>query len=168
MVSLIFTENPNYFQEDFNVILVDWEGGANVWLWQYEGAASNTRVVGAYLAKILELLEKTGYPMENVHCVGHSLGAQTCGFAGKLLHTQMARITGVYCGVHTFRILTPVYSTVSEQPSSLTYFSYVFRLNLRIHPCISIEHSLAEKVELGHILLFGQVMVSKKYQSYVS
>ena len=79
------------------MILVDWAGGAQVPLFMYENAASNTRVVSAYLAKLMDMVaDRTGYDMSNVHCIGHSLGAQTCGFTGKRVRTSFGRISGEF------------------------------------------------------------------------
>jgi len=77
---------------DFNVILVDWELGADD---SYEISACNTRLVGAqiyFLITKLEKFKKTS--RKRVHLVGHSLGAHVCGFAGKKLK-GLARITGL-------------------------------------------------------------------------
>ena len=41
------------FQEDVNVIQIDWVKGANV---EYDHAASNTRVVGAQIAYLINML----------------------------------------------------------------------------------------------------------------
>ena len=61
----------------------------------YENAASNTRVVSAYLAKLMDLVaDRTGYDMSVVHCIGHSLGAQTSGFTGKIVRKPFGRISG--------------------------------------------------------------------------
>lgn len=77
---------------DYNVILVDWEGPA---LKMYMESAANTRLVGKIIAgRIL----KSGIDPNLVHIIGHSLGAQTAGFAGKELRAngkKIARITGL-------------------------------------------------------------------------
>jgi len=77
---------------DFNVILVDWELGADG---KYEISACNTRLVGAqisFLITKLEIFKKAS--RKRVHLIGHSLGAHVCGFAGKKL-PGLARITGL-------------------------------------------------------------------------
>ncbi|CAN7999115.1 unnamed protein product [Ixodes hexagonus] len=84
--------------ENATVILVDWSrgsGGKN-----YSVAAGNTRLVARVVAMLLErLVRAEAVRLENVHYIGHSLGAQTAGFLGEDLHTMMAskigRITGL-------------------------------------------------------------------------
>ena len=91
------------FQPDYQIITVGWEGGAKFsvpTLKKYENAVSNSRVVGALIAELMDSLSQTlSYPMSRVHCIGHSLGAHACGFAGKLLtgNMTMGRITGNLC-----------------------------------------------------------------------
>ena len=87
-------------QPEYQVITVGWEKGAKFLvpsLKRYENAVSNSRVVGALIAQLLNSIHHvTRYPMRKVHCIGHSLGAHACGFAGKRLTGNMTlgRITG--------------------------------------------------------------------------
>ena len=39
--------------EDVNVIMVDWVGGAKTGIWYYNQAASNVRVVGVEIKKLI-------------------------------------------------------------------------------------------------------------------
>ncbi len=83
----------------FNIIVVDWYEGSKQFLHYYH-AASNTRVVGAIVAKWLqETVEQHQYSLDNIHCIGHSLGAQVCSFVGKMF--PLARITGQWMGLFT-------------------------------------------------------------------
>lgn len=92
---MIDSERLSFDQGDYNVILVDWRKGAQVPLFMYENSASNIRVVSAYLAKLMDMVAaETGYDMSKTHCIGHSLGAQTCGFFGKRVSNTLGRITG--------------------------------------------------------------------------
>ena len=50
----------------------------------YHQAAANTRYTGAAIARVLQQIHKINTEAE-YHCIGHSLGAHTCGFAGKAL-----------------------------------------------------------------------------------
>lgn len=83
-------------QEDLNVIIVDWGHGAGI---PYAQATANTRVVGAYLAKLIEELSSVGPPLADFHIIGHSLGAHIAGYTGERLHT-IGQITGLFnpCG----------------------------------------------------------------------
>ncbi len=50
---------------------------------------------------------------------------------------------------------------------TLRHFCYVFQPSLS-DPGGSIEHILAKKLEPGHILILGQVITNRTYQSYVN
>ncbi|KAI4557808.1 hypothetical protein MJG53_018561 [Ovis ammon polii x Ovis aries] len=79
--------------EKVNCICVDWEHGA--WT-EYTQAVHNTRVVGAEIAFFVQgLSTELGYGPENVHLIGHSLGAQLAAEAGRRLGGQVGRITGL-------------------------------------------------------------------------
>ncbi|XP_031558817.1 uncharacterized protein LOC116295201 [Actinia tenebrosa] len=85
-------------KENMNIIVVNWEIGAS-FLTSYDIAAGNARLVGAQLAElIMELYNRFSYKSNNVHVVGHSLGAHVAGFAGTLLgmrSMRLRRITGL-------------------------------------------------------------------------
>ncbi|KAH7640541.1 pancreatic triacylglycerol lipase [Dermatophagoides farinae] len=74
-----------------NVIVVDWRGGSmNV---DYLQSSSNTRLVGAMIAKFIEKMNNV-YKTDNDHytIMGHSLGGQISGFTGKHLRNPKARL----------------------------------------------------------------------------
>ena len=89
------------------VLTVDWRKGAGVqprsWfgidldpIASYNRAAANTRYVGVAAARFIADLALTGEG--RVHCIGHSLGAHTCGFLANALEDggmRMWRITGL-------------------------------------------------------------------------
>ncbi|XP_015514393.1 pancreatic triacylglycerol lipase-like isoform X2 [Neodiprion virginianus] len=78
---------------DYNVIIVDWAGGS---LPLYTQATANTRLVGLEIAHLVTHLQTNyGLDLENVHLIGHSLGAHTAGYAGEKLAGQISRITGL-------------------------------------------------------------------------
>lgn len=80
------------FQEECNVICVDWESGAIIP--NYVRAAANTRLVGKQLAMLVRgLSENVGLRFQDVHLIGFSLGAHVAGFAGAELK-NISRITG--------------------------------------------------------------------------
>ena len=82
------------FQEDANVILVNWEKGADNPK-DYIKSATNTRVVGALIANVMKALHNTaGATYKSMHLVGHSLGAHTAGYAGA--RVKPGRITGIH------------------------------------------------------------------------
>ncbi|XP_021356285.1 inactive pancreatic lipase-related protein 1-like [Mizuhopecten yessoensis] len=65
---------------DFNVIVVDWQGGSKQ---AYGHAVGNTYLVGAEVAKTLTYLhDNRSLDYSRVHIIGHSLGAQIAGHIG--------------------------------------------------------------------------------------
>ncbi|XP_015586710.1 pancreatic lipase-related protein 2 [Cephus cinctus] len=84
-------------RDDANVLIVNWIGGAGP---PYTQAVANTRLVGAMTARLAAKLIETGeVQAHKIHCIGHSLGAHTCGYTGHTLKTSygytMGRITGL-------------------------------------------------------------------------
>ncbi|KAL1490866.1 hypothetical protein ABEB36_011551 [Hypothenemus hampei] len=63
--------------DNFNIILVDWEKAARM---PYEFSAESTKFVGNQLGIFIV---NSSAPPDNVHIIGHSLGAHVAGFAGK-------------------------------------------------------------------------------------
>ena len=81
-----------------NVVLVDWNEGAEGP--DYFQAAANCRVVGASAAYLVLTMEELGYDASRVHFIGHSLGAQISGYAGKMLDSRLGRISGtLFCDI---------------------------------------------------------------------
>ncbi|XP_014641321.1 PREDICTED: pancreatic lipase-related protein 2-like [Ceratotherium simum simum] len=79
--------------EEVNCISVDWRRGA--WT-EYTQAVHNIRLVGAEIAFFIqELSTQLGYDPEDVHLIGHSLGAHAAGEAGRRLGGRVGRITGL-------------------------------------------------------------------------
>lgn len=79
-------------REDINVVIVDWQGGADIV--NYNQAASNTRSTGAYTAQVVNnLVNNGGGANSRMWCIGHSLGAHVCGHTGG--STSLQRITGM-------------------------------------------------------------------------
>lgn len=92
----IFVNNETYFvlisnnilayldSGDYNVILVDWSPlSAGPW---YINAVRNSYFVGAVLARFLLLIDQPDlFPLDNIHVIGFSLGAEAAGFAGKAM-----------------------------------------------------------------------------------
>lgn len=79
---------------DRQIIQVDWSEPASK---GYPEAAQNTRGVGKIIARHII---KTKIPLSLIHIVGHSLGGQTAGFAGKEIQSltngnKVQRITAL-------------------------------------------------------------------------
>ena len=73
---------------DVNVIMVDWREGSH--MPDYLAASKNTKVTGRAIGNFVT---DANIDPSKVHCIGHSLGAQTCGFASKT--TRFPRVTGL-------------------------------------------------------------------------
>lgn len=66
-----------------NIIAVDWTGGSQS---AYPQSAANTRIVGLEIAHMIrKLMNTTNLNLEDVHLIGHSLGAQSASYAAKSL-----------------------------------------------------------------------------------
>ncbi|KAF8786114.1 inactive pancreatic lipase-related protein 1-like [Argiope bruennichi] len=75
-----------------NVFVVDWSDYNGM---PYEQAVANTRVIGAVIAKMVNFLTKqAGMSPQNVHLIGHSLGAHIAGYTGERVR-NLGRITGL-------------------------------------------------------------------------
>ena len=71
---------------------MDWEKGADDN--SYSQSAANTRVVGAMTGELIKALHNTEQaPYNSMHLIGHSLGAQSVGYAGERV-SGIGRITG--------------------------------------------------------------------------
>ncbi|CAH1781994.1 unnamed protein product [Owenia fusiformis] len=79
---------------DYNVIVVEWtEGASHLY---YPQSAMNTRVIGACAGHMAStLVSSASASWSGMHCIGTSLGGQTCGFMGEATRAQMARATGL-------------------------------------------------------------------------
>ena len=75
---MIKMSNQLMIKGDFNVILVDWSGGAEIY--NYNQATANTRVVGDQIGELIKALPTS---KSKVQLIGHSLGAHTASFASK-------------------------------------------------------------------------------------
>lgn len=78
---------------DYNVVQVDW---GTIATQLYSTAADGTRGVGSIVAGVIISSEA---PFENIHIIGHSLGAQVAGFIGRTMKGSSGqlidRITGL-------------------------------------------------------------------------
>jgi len=81
-------------QIDVQVVQIEWGYGASgIW---YPQCASNAQVAGACAGHVATLFhERFGAPWESMSCVGHSLGAHTCGYMGKATQGQLGRVSGI-------------------------------------------------------------------------
>ncbi|CAD0194674.1 unnamed protein product [Chrysodeixis includens] len=79
--------------QDCNVIVVDWRGVASS---LYNTAAKAVPNVGQHIGNFLVwLINNAGGNWNNVHLVGHSLGAHAVGSAGRQAGGRPSRVTGL-------------------------------------------------------------------------
>ncbi|XP_067679044.1 pancreatic lipase-related protein 2-like [Haliotis asinina] len=78
---------------DFNVITVDWKKGAE--FPNYDQAVANTRLVATQIRVVVDMLLSRGLKLQDLHLLGHSLGAHTSGYAGFLMKGKVGRISGL-------------------------------------------------------------------------
>ncbi|RNA41178.1 inactive pancreatic lipase-related 1-like, partial [Brachionus plicatilis] len=88
--SLTALKNKLLIFDDVNVIMVNWKEGAKAP--DYYNAFTNVREVAQ---KIADFVQQGKIDLSKVHCIGHSLGAHVCGFAGKRIVGKIGRISGL-------------------------------------------------------------------------
>ena len=76
--------------------MVDWSSGADGGkFFNYAAATQNIRVVAKQLQLLLQQLQsEVGLQYDDVHIIGHSLGAHAAGYTGALLNGRIGRISG--------------------------------------------------------------------------
>jgi triacylglycerol esterase/lipase EstA (alpha/beta hydrolase family) len=74
-----------------NVITVDWSGGNQ---FPYGQAVANTVVVAAVIRQLLQAMLNAGARAEQMHLIGHSLGAHVSSYVGANL-PNLGRISGL-------------------------------------------------------------------------
>ncbi|XP_044733608.1 pancreatic lipase-related protein 2-like [Chrysoperla carnea] len=81
-------------REDVNVIIVDWSDLASNII--YPVAKTYTKNVGEYYAEMIDFLVDNGAKTDQMHLIGHSLGAHVSGVAGNSTKKgKVHRITGL-------------------------------------------------------------------------
>ncbi|XP_024939113.1 pancreatic triacylglycerol lipase isoform X2 [Cephus cinctus] len=103
--SIVNMKSAYLSHDDYNVILVDWEPLAASTF--YLGPMKNTDRVGKDAGKFIDfLVTETGLKTQDVHFLGHSLGAHVAGNAGAATFSgKLGRVTGLdpaLPGIHIF------------------------------------------------------------------
>lgn len=78
----------------YNVFMVDWSKLSMIPC--YAAAVHNLKPVAKCMAVMLTHLRAAGLDMDQLTCVGHSLGAHLCGIMANYLPFRMHRIIGTY------------------------------------------------------------------------
>ena len=76
---------------DYNVIIVDWSMIATKF---YLYSSKRVRLVGSWIATMINFLEKRGMDLSQTILVGHSLGAHVVGLAGSETFGAIGYIVG--------------------------------------------------------------------------
>jgi len=80
---------------EYNVICVDWKQYSTDL--SYGVAKIRAKHIGHDIAKVLtRITNNLTEGVENIHVIGHSMGAHIAGFVGKNLVDKIPRITGKY------------------------------------------------------------------------
>lgn len=86
-----------YFEKGkhkINFFVVNWRAGAVTM--NYIVARSRVNKVGRLVAKFIDFLAENGVQLENLHLIGHSLGAHVSGIAGKkITRGKIRKIVGL-------------------------------------------------------------------------
>lgn len=63
---------------------------------EYISAMNGVREAGQYLADFIKWLKNMGVSLDDIHLVGHSMGAHVAGVgAGRVKNGKVGRITGI-------------------------------------------------------------------------
>ncbi|KAK4872645.1 hypothetical protein RN001_014674 [Aquatica leii] len=91
----VFQMSKNAYLEtgDYNVIGMDWSVLCE---FEYFTAMRGAQIAGAYLGAFINYLVEEGVDLENIHVIGHSLGAHVAAMgADKIKAGKIHRITGL-------------------------------------------------------------------------
>ncbi|GFS11190.1 pancreatic lipase-related protein [Elysia marginata] len=91
--SVWITDMRKALQEngDFNIVLVGWDTSFP----SYVQAVCNSRVVARLTVSVIEMLQEKGLHLYDLHLIGHSLGAHVSSYVGRLMNSNIGRITGL-------------------------------------------------------------------------
>ncbi|XP_001949067.2 pancreatic lipase-related protein 2 isoform X1 [Acyrthosiphon pisum] len=92
----------------YNVICVDWmQFSFDI---MYSSAKINVKYIGYDIAKVLNILSNDmSVGSENIHLIGHGLGAHIVGYTGKKLSGKISRITGLDPAMQLYENTDPKY-----------------------------------------------------------
>lgn len=76
---------------DYNIVLVGWDTKFP----DYVQAVCNSRFVATITVNVINMLQRKGLDLSDLHLIGHSLGAHICSYVGRLMRSRIARITGL-------------------------------------------------------------------------
>ncbi|XP_053535672.1 pancreatic triacylglycerol lipase [Ictalurus punctatus] len=127
--------------EDINCICIDWKSGSRT---GYVQAVNNIRVIGAQIAYMISIFKESFQQNpENVHIIGHSLGAHMAAEAGRRT-PGLGRITGLDPAEPYFQGCPPL---VRLDPSDALFVDVIHTDTLPMIPCLGLGMSEA----VGHL-----------------
>ncbi|GFN73656.1 pancreatic lipase-related protein 2 [Plakobranchus ocellatus] len=80
-------------KDNLNVVTINWEKGAAPP--DYNQAVANVRLVAVQTYLVIRQMVRAGADLQDVHLIGHSLGAHMAGTIGKLMGDKIGRISGL-------------------------------------------------------------------------
>ncbi|XP_044578990.1 pancreatic lipase-related protein 2-like [Cotesia glomerata] len=124
--------------DDYNVITVNGAKGSSMAI-MYTQAVANTRIVGLEIAYFIKYLHaKHKLKLDDVHLIGHSLGAHTAGYAGEKLQGKIGRLSALDPAKPDFENMS---SDVRLDPTDAQFVDVIhtssrgfFRIGIN-HPC---------------------------------
>ncbi|XP_076034298.1 pancreatic lipase-related protein 2-like [Oratosquilla oratoria] len=133
--------------DDCNVVVVDWGAGARP---PYAQSVANIRLVGHQLGYLIySLYYYADIDLNQVHLIGHSLGAHLCSYAGSLLkevyQLQVGRITGLDPAEPYFNDTQPV---TRLDPSDAKLVDVIHTDDT---PLLGLPLSLGMTIPIGHL-----------------
>lgn len=96
----LVSANSNRFLNFLNISheAVDWGEMASDN--NYLSSAASTKNVGKNIAMVIDhMVKERGARLEDIHIVGHSLGAHTAGYAGMFTRAKIGRMVGRITGL---------------------------------------------------------------------
>ena len=144
--------------ENMNVVTVDWFKGAQQ---TYDQAIANTQIVGIDIANLIDsYVSKNLLVSEDVHIIGHSLGAHVAGFAGNLKSAKIGRITGLDPAGPYFDGMSPL---IRLDPTDADFVD-VIHTDAEILP---IQFGAGIQTSSGHVDFWVNMIIKKYTQAYI-
>ncbi len=99
-----------------NVITVDWSGGNQ---FPYDQAVANTVMVAAVIRQLLQAMINVGAQPQQIHLIGHSLGAHISSYVGRDL-PNLGRISGL--GIFISEIINHLHFFLNIDPAGPDFY----------------------------------------------
>ncbi|KAI4504108.1 hypothetical protein M0802_000579 [Mischocyttarus mexicanus] len=78
--------------DDYNIIVIDW---SRISVREYIWACTRVKMVGQYVATMIDFLEKEGMDLSTTTLIGHSLGAHVAGLAAYYAKNTVNYVVGL-------------------------------------------------------------------------